>query len=259
MGLLPEGWPHGRQRFSGWLWGSMSQTNNEFPITDNLLLSHLTREQHRVLSPDLQLVKLELGQTLHAPDEKIKHVYFPTTSVISLLASLDNGDSVETGLIGSEGIVGTSIALGVDAGSSLALVQGTGVALRLPSLSLPPFLRNGGIFRQKTFEFINSLFAQTAQTAACNRAHTVSQRLARWLLLTHDRVEGDELELTHELIARMLGSRRAGVSVAANDLREAGLISYTRGRVTVIDRTGLEAASCECYRMVKSHFDRLKK
>ena len=237
----------------------MSQTNKDFPLTDNLLLSHLTPDEHRALSPDLQVVRLELGQILHAPDEKIKHVYFPATSLISLLASLDNGDSVETGLIGSEGIVGTSIALGVEAGNSLALVQGSGIALRLPSSSLPPFLKDGGIFRQKTFEFINSLFAQTAQTAACNRAHSVSQRLARWLLLTHDRIEGDELELTHELIARMLGSRRAGVSVAANDLREAGLISYTRGRVTVIDRPGLEAASCECYRMVKTHFDRLVK
>lgn len=237
----------------------MSQTNKDFPLTDNLLLSHLTPDEHRALSPDLQAVRLELGQILHAPDEKIKHVYFPATSLISLLASLDNGDSVETGLIGSEGIVGTSIALGVEAGNSLALVQGSGIALRLPSSSLPPFLKDGGIFRQKTFEFINSLFAQTAQTAACNRAHSVSQRLARWLLLTHDRIEGDELELTHELIARMLGSRRAGVSVAANDLREAGLISYTRGRVTVIDRPGLEAASCECYRMVKTHFDRLVK
>lgn len=237
----------------------MSQTNKDFPLTDNLLLSHLTPDEHRALSPDLQVVRLELGQILHAPDEKIKHVYFPATSLISLLASLDNGDSVETGLIGSEGIVGTSIALGVDAGNSLALVQGSGIALRLPSSSLPPFLKDGGIFRQKTFEFINSLFAQTAQTAACNRAHSVSQRLARWLLLTHDRIEGDELELTHELIARMLGSRRAGVSVAANDLREAGLISYTRGRVTVIDRPGLEAASCECYRMVRTHFDRLVK
>jgi len=234
----------------------MSQANN-FPLTDNLLLSVLTREQYRVLSPNLQPVRLELGQTLHTPDEKIRHVYFPSGSLISLLASLDNGDSVETGLIGSEGVVGTSIALGVDAGNSLALVQGGGMALRLPSSALPPFLANGGAFRQKTFEFINSLFAQTAQTAACNRVHSVSQRLARWLLLTHDRIEGDELELTHELIARMLGSRRAGVSVAANDLREAGLISYTRGRVTVIDRAGLEAASCECYRMVRSHFDRL--
>ena len=174
----------------------MSQTNKDFPLTDNLLLGHLTREQQGVLGPELEVVRLELGQTLHAPDEKIKHVYFPETSLISLLAPLGNGESVETALIGSEGIVGTSVALGVNIGSTLALVQGGGLAIRVPAASLPPFLKNGGIFREKTFEFINSLFAQTAQTAACNRVHSVSQRLARWLLLTHDRIKGDELELT---------------------------------------------------------------
>ncbi len=229
---------------------------NENPLRDNRLLSYLTSEQHQQLLPDLKQVSLVLGETLYLPNDNITHVYFPINSVVSLLATLENGDTVETGLIGFEGMLGTSVVLGVNSSTSLALVQGCGEAFRVRTQALQPFVENGGQFKEKLFKYIHALFTQTAQTAACNRVHPISQRLARWLLLTHDRLRRDEFELTHELLARMLGTRRAGVSVAANTLREEGLIDYSRGHVVVLNRKGLEAASCECHRVLKTEVDR---
>lgn len=228
----------------------------ESPLNANRLLSYLTPDQQQQLLPELKPVSLVLGETLYLPNDSIGYVYFPTNSVVSLLATLENGETVETGLIGFEGMVGTSIALGVNISTSLALVQGNGEAFRLRAQALLPLVENGSQFKERLFKYIHALFTQTAQTAACNRVHPISERLARWLLLTHDRLKRDEFELTHELIARMLGTRRAGVSVAANTLRAEGLIDYSRGRVVMIDRRGLEAASCECYRVVKAEVER---
>lgn len=156
-------------------------------------------------------------------------------------------------------MVGISVALGVDTSANEALVQGDGEAYRMKADSLRPLIKEGGVLHDSLLRYVHTIFAQISQTAACNRAHTLSERLARWLLLTHDRLGKDEFDLTHEFLARMLGTRRAGVSVAASTLREAGVIGYTRGRVTILNRKGLEDSACECYRIVKAEFDRLFK
>jgi CRP-like cAMP-binding protein len=176
--------------------------------------------------------------------------------MISLLAALEGGETVETGVVGAEGMVGISVVLGVETSTSEALVQADGEAFRMKAKALAPLIRNGSVLHENLLRYIHTILAQISQTAACNRAHNLSERLARWLLLTHDRLGRDEFELTHELLAHMLGTRRAGVSVAASTLREAGVIGYTRGRVTILDRKGLESATCECYRKVKAEFDR---
>jgi CRP-like cAMP-binding protein len=230
------------------------ETRNE-----NRILAALPSEEYLLVAEHLEKVFLKLGQILHMPDQRIDFLYFPATCMVSLLATLEGGETVETGVVGSEGMVGISMALGVDRSASEALVQADGEAYRMKATSLGPLTKNGGALHADLLRYIHTIFAQISQTAACNRAHTLSERLARWLLLTHDRLGRDEFELTHEFLARMLGTRRAGVSVAASTLRGAGVIGYTRGRVTILDRKGLENAACECYYIVKAEFDRLFK
>ncbi len=232
--------------------------NIAFPL-NNLILTALPSEELNRLCDHLEPFELKLGDILQVPEDPIKYVYFPTHGIISLLATLEGGETVETGVVGREGMVGISIVLGVDTTTSQALVQGAGSAQRMKAQSLKVFLRNGGALHALLLRYIHTIFAQISQTAACNRVHSLNERLARWLLLTHDRLGRDNFGLTHEFLARMLGTRRAGVSVAASALREAGLIDYSRGEVAVLDRQGLEAASCECYSVVKAEFDRLFK
>ena len=222
----------------------------------NMLLAVLSGAEYELVATHLEKISLRSGQILQMPGQRIDFLYFPTTCMISLLATLEDGETVETGVVGSEGMVGISVALGVETSTNEALVQGDGEAFRLKANALGPLIKNGGVFHVNLLRYIHAIFAQISQTAACNRAHSLSERLARWLLLTHDRLGRDEFEFTHEFLARMLGTRRAGVSVAASTLREAGAIGYTRGRVTILDRQGLEKAACECYRIVKAEFDR---
>lgn len=224
---------------------------------DNHILRALRDEEYARLLPHLQLVPLTLGETLHMPEQIIEYVYFPTTGLVSLLATLEGGETVETGVVGNEGMVGIPVVLGVDTSTSLSLVQGEGEAVRVRSSPLRSSTKNGGVLQDLMLRFTHAMFTQIAQTAACNRVHSLNQRLARWLLLSHDRLKRDRFALTHEFLARMLGTRRAGVSVAASILREAELIDYTRGQVTILDRKGLEAASCECYSQVRAEYDRL--
>jgi CRP-like cAMP-binding protein len=225
----------------------------------NRILAALPSEEYDRLSPYLQPVSLPLGQILHMPEETIDYVYFPTSSLISLLAMLEGGETVEAGMIGSEGMAGISVVLGVESTTTQALVQGAGEALRMKAKTLRSFIKDGGPLHDLLLRYTHTIFAQIAQTAACNRVHSLNERLARWLLLTHDRTQRNNLDLTHEFAARMLGTRRAGVSVAASALREAGLIDYLRGQVVIRNRAGLEDASCECYGIVKAEFDRLFK
>jgi CRP-like cAMP-binding protein len=226
--------------------------------SNNLILAALASEEFDRLSEHLDTFELKLGEFLHMPDERVEYVYFPTDGIVSLLATLEGGETVETGVVGREGMVGISIVLGVDTTTSQSLVQGSGHALRMKAQSLNPFLNNGERLRNLLLSYIHTLFSQISQTAACNRVHTLNERLARWLLLTHDRLERDTFEMTHEFLARMLGTRRAGVSIAASALREAGLIDYSRGQVAVLNRKGLEEGCCECYGVVKADADRLK-
>jgi CRP-like cAMP-binding protein len=204
----------------------------------------------------LHPVRLEIGEILYQPEQRIEHVYFPTAGVISLLAAFEDGSTVEAGVIGREGMLGTQVVLGAETTPHQALVQADGHALRMAARDLRAEVQNDGILLDLILRFTNTLFTQVAQTAACNRAHTLEQRLARWLLLTHDRVQRNEFAMTQEFLSRMLGVRRAGVSVAANTLREMRAIDYRRGNVIVLDRSGLENASCECYSVLKAEYDR---
>jgi len=204
-------------------------------------------------------VKLEIGEILYEPEQRIEHVYFPTSGVISLLAAFQDGSTVEAGVIGREGMLGTSVVLGAETTPHQALVQAEGHALKMAARDLLAEIQNDGLMLDLMLRYTHALFTQVAQTAACNRAHTLEQRLARWLLLTHDRVQQNEFAITQDFLSRMLGVRRAGVSVAANTLREMRAIDYRRGAVIVLDRQELENASCECYQVVKAEYDRLSK
>ena len=222
----------------------------------NAILNRLSDDQLKTLLPKFKLVKLKRGDILYEPDDKIEYVYYPTSGVISLLATFEDGTTVEAGLTGNEGMMGTACVLGADTTPHQALVQISGEALRMTYGDLRAQVGQDGAFLAAMLTYTNLLFVMVAQTAACNRMHTLEQRLARWLLLTDDRVSGSELELTQDFISRMLGVRRAGVTVAANELRQRGIIEYRRGNVIVLDRKGLEQTSCECYELVKQQYDR---
>jgi CRP-like cAMP-binding protein len=223
--------------------------------SDNKILSALPRDEYEPIEPKLKLVRLELGNTLYRPEQKIDYCYFVTSGVVSLLAALENGATVEAGVIGPEGMVGIAAILGADSTPNQALVQGEGQALRIATPDLRAEFRNGGKLRDLILRYTHTLFTQVAQTAACNRLHSIEQRLARWLLLTQDRVVSHEFALTQDFLSRMLGVRRAGVSVAANTLKQADLIDYRRGTMMILDRKGLERYSCECYRIVRDEYD----
>jgi len=205
----------------------------------------------------LRPVELEFGQVIYEPNQPVDYAYFPTAGVISLLAAFEDGSTVEAGVIGSEGVLGTWLVMGAETTPHQALVQSPGHALKLAVRELRALVQNDGELLTTVLRYANAFFNQVAQTAACNRVHKLEQRLARWLLLTHDRVDGDEFQLTQDFISRMLAVRRAGVSVAASSLRQMRAIDYQRGNVVVLDRIGLERASCECYQVVKTQYDRL--
>jgi len=222
----------------------------------NKILAALPPDEFGRMEAKLKPVRLELGETVYMPEQKMEYVYFITRGVVSLLAALENGATVEAGVIGPEGMVGIPVVLGADSTPNQALVQGEGEALRMSSNDVRIEFRNGGKLRDLTLRYTHTLFTQVAQTAACNRLHSIEQRLARWLLLTQDRVDSHEFVLTQDFLSRMLGVRRAGVSVAATTLKQAGLIDYHRGTMMVVDRKGLENYSCECYGIVRDEYDR---
>ncbi len=205
----------------------------------------------------LELVQMPLGQMLYEPGEQLRHAYFPTTCIVSLHYVTDTGASAETAGVGNEGVVGISLFMGGDTTSSSAVVQTAGHAYRLERRLLKQEFDRAGLLQRLLLRYTQALMTQMSQTAACNRHHTVEQQLCRWLLLTLDRVSTRELVMTQELVASMLGVRREGVTEAAGKLQRAGFISYRRGHIAVLDRTGLQTKACECYGVVKKELDRL--
>lgn len=223
----------------------------------NHLLDALPDVEFQRIKANLELVTMPLGEVLYESGGRLKHVYFPTTSIVSLLYVMENGASAEIAVVGNEGILGISLFMGGETTPSRAIVQSAGFGYRLKSqLIKEEFNRNGPVMHL-LLRYTQALITQMSQTAVCNRHHTVEQQLCRWLLLSLDRLESDELSMTQELIANMLGVRREGVTEAAGKLQREGLIHYSRGRIQVVNRPGLEARSCECYQVVKTEFDRL--
>ncbi|MFZ2313777.1 MAG: Crp/Fnr family transcriptional regulator [Methylobacter sp.] len=226
------------------------------PVTNRLLaaLSYKDREQ---LLANCEKIELVFSEELYRAGELITHVYFPTESFISLMTPINGGAGLEVRLIGNEGMLGIALMLGVDVAPFHALVQGAGPALRITAPSFLRELEHSPALQQELKRYLYVSMSQLAQTAACNRFHVVEARLARWLLMTKDRAHSDHFHVTHELMAYMLGVRRVGITKAANSLQKQKLISYRRGDIMILDRVGLEAASCECYRADKETYERI--
>jgi CRP-like cAMP-binding protein len=233
----------------------MSHAINSPP--QNKILAALPPDEYASLARHLTPVSLALGQTIYEPESHITSVYFVGNGVVSYVTHLVDGGSIEVGLVGNDGMVGMPLIFGDDISPNHAFVQIADGAVRLDASVFLVHLEGGGQLKPLLLRFALAMNKQVAQTAACNGSHKLSDRLARWLLMCHDRVDGHEIRLTQEFIAEMLGTRRSGVSEAAIALQSAHLIRYSRGHITVLDRAGLEAASCECYRVVKAEAERL--
>ncbi len=223
----------------------------------NHLLDALPAAERAHLFPQLELVPMPLGQSVCEPGTVMRHVFFPTTCIISLLYVMEDGASAEIAIVGNEGIVGVSLFMGGETTTSRAVVQSAGHAYRLSGQLLKDAFFHAGPMQRLLLRYSQALLTQMSQTAVCNRHHRLDQQLCRWLLLSLDRLHSNELCMTQELIANMLGVRREGVTEAAGDLQRAGLIKYNRGKITVLDRPGLESRVCECYQVVKTEMDRL--
>ena len=235
----------------------MSATNIEQAAIGNRLLGALPGEDFERMRPHLETVSLKLSEVLHRTDDHVEHVYFPVDSIVSLLTDLEDGDGMEVGMVGKEGMVGISVALGVERASKVATVQRAGAALRMKAARLKEeFDRREGL-HELTLRYTHALMSQISQSVVCNVRHQAAGRLARWILMFQDRAETDELYLTHEFMANMLGVRRSTVGEIAEELQSAGLISYHRGHIRILDRQGLIDLTCECYPTVKEEFDRL--
>ncbi len=224
---------------------------------NNQLISALPIADYARWAPHLELVDMPLGQVLYESGTVLSHVYFPTNSIISLLYLMKNGASAEIAVVGNEGVVGISLFMGGESTPSRAVVQSAGKGFRLKAQVIKDEIVESVPVLQLLLRYTQALITQMAQTAVCNRHHSLDQQLCRWLLLSLDRLSGNEVVMTQELIANMLGVRREGVTEAASKLQKDGLIRYVRGRITVLDRGALEARSCECYAVVKHEYDRL--
>jgi len=221
------------------------------------LLGQLPHAEQQRWFPELELVEMPLGQVMYEAGATLTHVYFPTTSIVSLLYVMESGASAEIAVVGNEGIVGVSLFMGGDSTPSRGVVQSAGKGYRLTAQLMKNEFNKAGPVLHLLLRYTQALITQMAQTAVCNRHHSLDQQLCRWLLLSLDRLQGNELVMTQELIANMLGVRREGVTEGAIKLQNAGLIRYARGHITVLDRAGLEKRSCECYAVVKREYDRL--
>ncbi len=227
------------------------------PARDNHLLAALPEAEWLRWADRLEWVELTLGQVLYESGAAMSHVYFPTTAIVSLLYVMEDGASAEIAVVGKEGVVGIALFMGGESTPSRAVVQSAGEGFRLRGHLVKDEFNRGGPVLHLLLRYTQALITQMAQTAVCNRHHSLDQQLCRWLLLSLDRLDGNKLVMTQELIANMLGVRREGVTEGALKLQRAGLISYARGHITVLDRAGLEQRTCECYEVVKKEYDRL--
>lgn len=226
-------------------------------LKKNQLLAAVPELEFQRWLPLFERVAMPLGHVLYESGKTLSHVYFPTTSIVSLLYVMENGASAEIAVVGNEGIVGVSLFMGGGSTPSRAVVQSAGEGFRLSAQSMKDEFNRAGPVMHLLLRYTQALITQMSQTAVCNRHHSLDKQLCRWLLLSLDRLQGNELVMTQELIANMLGVRREGVTEGAVKLQDAGLIRYTRGRITVLDRPGLEKRTCECYAVVKKEYDRL--
>jgi CRP-like cAMP-binding protein len=232
------------------------QTQSLSP-TENQLLAALPEAELNRLLPNMELVSLTLGQVIYESGGHMTHVYFPTDSIISLLYLMENGATAEIGVTGYEGMVGIALFMGGDTTPNRAVVQSAGSAYKMKAKALQAEFFLGGVFQQLLLRYTQALITQISQTAVCNRLHSIEQQLCRWLLLSYDRLRSDKLVMTHNLIANMLGVRREGITLAAKQLQDRGVITYVRGTITLLDRPKLEKIVCECYQVVKNEYDRL--
>ncbi|GAA6618831.1 Crp/Fnr family transcriptional regulator [Scytonema sp. NUACC26] len=224
---------------------------------ENRILAALPQQEYERLLPKMEKVILEYHQSLFEPDQRIEHVYFPSGGVVSLLNVMENGDAAEVGVVGYEGMVGLPVFLDTDSVSSLAIVQIEGEAMKMKTEDFRAEANRQGPLHRLLQRYTQALLMQVSQSAACNRFHSVEERFCRWILMSHDRVRSDKFPMTQEFVSKMLGVRRPTISVVAAMLQKAELISYNRGKMTILDRKGLEAGTCECYRIVQKDFDRL--
>ncbi|MFM0415953.1 Crp/Fnr family transcriptional regulator [Paraburkholderia aromaticivorans] len=230
---------------------------DEHHRSENHLLAALPEAEWARVAPHVLKVDMPLGEVVYESGDRLHHVYFPTTSIISLLYVMEDGASAEIAIVGNEGLVGIALFMGGETTPSRAVVQSAGVAYRLDAQVLKEEFHRAGPVQRLLLRYTQALITQMAQTAVCNRHHSIDQQLCRWLLLSIDRLPSNELKMTQELIANMLGVRRSGVTEAALKLQDAGLIRYSHGHIEVLDRPGLEKRVCECYRVVKREFERL--
>jgi CRP-like cAMP-binding protein len=217
----------------------------------NHLLAAIPRPAYQRMATGFELVQLSYGEVLYEPEGRIHHVYFPVNCLVSLLTAVDKQRTLEVGMVGDEGMVGMPMVLGIGVSAVKALVQGSGSALRMTAVRFRTEFKRTPALQRALFRYTHLLMAQVSQTAACNRFHEADTRLARWLLMTSDRLHSTDFMLTHEFLAHMLGVRRVGVTKAAEELRRRNLIAYSRGNIKILDRAGLEAAACTCYRILR--------
>lgn len=226
-------------------------------LVQNRLLAALPREEYQRLVPHLEPVSLSRHQVLYEFGEPIRHVYFPNRAMVSFVSTMESGSTVEVGMVGNEGMIGLPVFLGGNTTTNRSVVQIPDSAMRMKADLLKGEFNLGGSLQSLLLRYTQALFTQISQSAACNRFHSIVQRLARWLLTVQDCVKSNSFALTQEFISYMLGVRRSGVTVAASTLQKAELIRYTRGQITILDQSGLKSTSCNCYRIVKDEFDRL--
>jgi CRP-like cAMP-binding protein len=223
----------------------------------NKILASLPKAEISRLAPHLSPLTLAIGDTLQAPDEEITYVYFVESGLASVVVEMANGNTVETGITGKEGIIGIPVLLGTRSMPTRTFIQIAGAGFKIKAERLKEAFERSGTLRKQINSYIQAYLVQTAQTAACNRLHDIAPRLARWLLMCHDRMESNTFSITHEFLGHMLGTPRSTVTLAAGILHKSGLLDYSRGLVRIRDRKGLEKAACECYRTIRKEFDRL--
>ncbi|HST21694.1 MAG TPA: Crp/Fnr family transcriptional regulator [Blastocatellia bacterium] len=233
----------------------MTNPKNPRPKIENRILRALPAKEYKRLVAHLEQVPLPFAEVLYEPGDTIEYVYFPNVGVVSLLSTVEDRSTLEVGVIGNEGMVGLSVLLGVKTSPNRALVQGEGSAMRMKAATLRKAMNGDGSLQKLLYLSTHALMTQISQSAACNRFHIVEARLARWLLMTHDRTGTDEFRLTQQFLSDMLGVRRVGVTNAATALQKNKLITYSRGQITVLNRAGLEAAACKCYSIIKAEYD----